>query len=44
MQTFITSKLTEYIKTGKYMYLDVIPDFRDSEKENIIKKYRQADR
>ena len=35
------SKLTEYIKTGKYMYLDVIPDFRDSEKENIIKKYRQ---
>ena len=35
------SKLTEYIKIGKYSYLDMIPDFRGSEYEEIIKAYRQ---
>ena len=34
-------KLTEYIKTGKYSHLDEIPDFRNSEYEDIIKTYRQ---
>lgn len=34
-------KLTEYIKTGKYAYLDEIPDFRGSEYEEKIKLYRQ---
>ncbi len=33
-------KLVEYIKTGKYAHLDVIPDFRDSEDESLIRKYR----
>ncbi len=33
--------LVEFIKTGKYSHLDVIPDFRDTELENIIKTYRQ---
>ncbi len=34
-------KLIEYIKTGKYSFLDEIPNFRESEYEDIIKKYRQ---
>lgn len=34
-------KLTEYIKNGKYSSLDTIPDFRGSEYEEIIKKYRR---
>ncbi|MDE6426686.1 MAG: hypothetical protein K2K89_11215 [Ruminococcus sp.] len=33
-------KLIEYIKTGKYSFLDEIPNFRESEYENIIKEYR----
>lgn len=33
-------KLTDYIKTGKYSHLDEIPNFRDSEYEDIIKEYR----
>lgn len=33
--------LVEFVKTGKYSYLDVIPDFRKSELENAIKIYRQ---
>ena len=34
------TKLTEYIKTGKYISLDTIPNFRNSEYEAILKKYR----
>jgi len=34
-------KLIEYIKTGKYIHLDTIPDFRNSELEKKIKVYRQ---
>ncbi|MCM1270628.1 MAG: hypothetical protein NC247_08425 [Ruminococcus flavefaciens] len=34
-------KLTEYIKTGKYAYLDEIPGFRGSEYEEKIKLYRR---
>lgn len=34
------SKLIEYVKTGKYVALDVIPGFRDSELENKLKFYR----
>ncbi len=34
------SKLVDFIRYGKYTSLDLIPDFRDSEMENIIKKYR----
>ena len=34
------TKLTEYIKTGKYISLDTIPNFRNSEYETILKKYR----
>ena len=34
------TKLTEYIKTGKYIFLDTIPNFRNSEYETILKKYR----
>lgn len=34
-------KLIEYIKTGKYSFLDEIPHFRESEYEDIIKEYRQ---
>lgn len=34
-------KLTNYIKTGKYSYLDEIPDFRNSDYEDIIKQYRK---
>lgn len=33
-------KLIEYIKTGRYSFLDEIPDFRDKY-EDIIKEYRQ---
>lgn len=33
-------KLTMYIKTGKHSYLDEIPEFRNSNYENTIKKYR----
>lgn len=33
-------KFIDYIKTGKYIHLDMIPDFRDSDYETIIKKYR----
>lgn len=35
------SKLTEFIKIGKYSSLDAIPDFRGSEYEEIIKTYRR---
>lgn len=35
------SKLTEFIKIGKYSSLDAIPGFRGSEYEEIIKKYRR---
>lgn len=34
-------KLSDYIKTGKYIHLDTIPNFRDSEYEKMIKEYRQ---
>lgn len=34
-------KLTEFIKTGKYSSLDVIPGFRGSDYEEEIKIYRQ---
>lgn len=34
-------KLIEFIKTGKYAFLDEIPHFRESEYEDIIKEYRQ---
>lgn len=34
-------KFIDYIKTGKYTYLDMIPNFRNSEKEELIKMYRQ---
>lgn len=34
-------KLTDYIKTGKYIHLDEIPGFRNSNYEDIIKIYRQ---
>lgn len=34
-------KLTDYIKTGKYIHLDEIPGFRKSNYEDIIKIYRQ---
>jgi len=33
-------KLVDYVKTGKNAPLDAIPDFRGSEKEEIIKEYR----
>lgn len=33
--------LTAYIKTGKFSHLDLIPNFRESEYETIIKEYRQ---
>lgn len=36
-----SSKLTEFIKIGKYSFLDTIPDFRGSEYEEIIKIYRR---
>lgn len=35
------SKLTEFIKIGKYSSLDAVPDFRGSEYEEIIKTYRR---
>lgn len=35
------SKLTNYIKTGKYIHLDEISGFRESNYEDIIKSYRQ---
>ncbi len=34
-------KLVDYIKTGKYLFLDDIPNFRNSEYEDIIKIYRK---
>lgn len=34
-------KLTDYIKTGQYHYLDEIPEFRESYNEEIIKFYRK---
>lgn len=34
-------KLIGFIKTGKYAFLDEIPNFRESEYEDIIKEYRQ---
>ena len=34
------SNLTDYIRTGQYKFLDMIPEFRNSEKENLIKEYR----
>ena len=34
-------KLTDYIKTGKHSHFDDIPNFRNSEYEEIIKVYRQ---
>lgn len=35
------NKLTDYIKTGKYIHLDEIPGFRKSNYEEIIKIYRK---
>lgn len=35
------SKLVEFIKTGKYAPLELIPDFRDSDLEAILKTYRK---
>lgn len=35
------SKLTEFIRTGKYSSLDAVPDFRGGEYEEIIKTYRR---
>ena len=34
-------KFIDYIKTGKYTHLDMIPNFRNKEQEEIIKVYRQ---
>lgn len=34
-------KLVDYIRGGQYSYLDDIPDFRNSEYEDIIKVYRK---
>ena len=34
-------QFVEFIKVGKYSFLDVIPDFRGSEYEDIVKSYRQ---
>lgn len=34
-------KLMSYIKTGKYMHLDMIPDFHNSEYEELLKSYRK---
>lgn len=34
-------KLIEYIKTGKYCFLDEIPEFRGTDNEEIIKTYRK---
>lgn len=34
-------KLMSFIQTGKYAYLDMIPDFRNSDFETELKKYRQ---
>lgn len=33
-------KIIEYIKTGKYLFLDLIPNFRNSEHETLLKEYR----
>lgn len=35
------TKLVDFIKVGKYSVLDTIPNFRDSENEDILKTYRQ---
>ena len=35
-----TNKLVEHIKTGKFSPIDGIPNFRGSEDEDILKKYR----
>jgi len=34
------SKMMEFIKTGKYAFLDAIPDFRNTDYEEQIKGYR----
>jgi len=33
-------KLIEHIKTGKFVLLDAIPNFRDSEQASLLKKFR----
>ena len=33
-------KLAEHIKTGKFAPLDAIPNFRNSDQESLLKKYR----
>ena len=33
-------KLIEHIKTGKFLPLDAIPNFRNGEQESLLKKYR----
>ena len=35
------SKIVEFIKTGRYTSLDLIPDFRNSDLEEMLKTYRQ---
>lgn len=35
------SDLADYIRSGKYLFLDNIPEFRGTERENIIKEYRK---
>ena len=35
------SRLADYIRTGKYAFLDAIPGFYDFQRENIIKDYRR---
>lgn len=34
------SKLTDFIKSGKYASLDSIPEFRNTEQEELLKSYR----
>lgn len=33
--------LVDYIRSGKYSFLDEIPDFRETEREELIKEYRK---
>lgn len=33
--------LVDFIKSGKYVYLDNIPEFRGTSRENMIKEYRK---
>src|SRR5665647_1207508 len=33
-------KLVKYIQTGKFAYIDAIPNFRNSDQESLLKEYR----